>query len=108
MLETTNAVIALALKHRTKDDVTGALAASRYPFCLAISCSCQRAALPPGMPPALRSGAGLKRAPRTLRLTILALPLAALVVRVWPATEWELRSPTKNLDDGEAAAFVVG
>lgn len=31
---------------------------------------------------------------------------AALVVRVWPASEWELRSPTKNLDDGEAAAFV--
>jgi hypothetical protein len=54
VVETTNAAIAVALKHRTKDDVT------------------------------------------------------ALVVRVWPATEWELRSPTKNLDDGEAAAFVVG
>lgn len=52
VLETTNAVIAHALKQRTKDDVT------------------------------------------------------ALVVRVWPASEWELRSPTKNLDDGEAAAFV--
>ncbi|KAL4432531.1 hypothetical protein ABPG77_000468 [Micractinium sp. CCAP 211/92] len=52
VLETTNAVIAHALKQRTKDDVT------------------------------------------------------VLVVRVWPASEWELRSPTKNLDDGEVAAFV--
>lgn len=47
-----SAVIDLALKHRTKDDVT------------------------------------------------------ALVVRVWPASEWELRSPTANLDDGKAASFV--
>ena len=31
---------------------------------------------------------------------------AALVVRVWPGSEWELRSPTKNLDDGQVAAFV--
>lgn len=31
---------------------------------------------------------------------------AVLVVRVWPDAEWELRSPTKNLDDGESAAFV--
>jgi serine/threonine protein phosphatase PrpC len=52
VLESTNAVIAHALKQRTKDDVT------------------------------------------------------ALVVRVWPASEWVLRSPTKNLDDGQAAAFV--
>ena len=31
---------------------------------------------------------------------------AALVLRVWPGSEWELRSPTKNLDDGQVAAFV--
>lgn len=52
VLETTDAVIAHALKQRTKDDVT------------------------------------------------------ALVVRVWPASEWEVRSPTKNLDDGQAVTFV--
>lgn len=52
VLETTNAVIAHALKNRTKDDVT------------------------------------------------------ALVVRVWPGGEWEMRSPTKNLDDGQVASFV--
>ena len=50
--ELASAVVALALKARTKDDVT------------------------------------------------------ALVVRIWPADEWEMRSPTKNLDDGEGASFV--
>ena len=52
MRELASAVVALALKARTKDDVT------------------------------------------------------ALVVRIWPADEWEMRSPTKNLDDGEGASFV--
>eukprot|EP00887_Chlorella_sp_A99_P008144 scaffold12.g8144.t1 len=32
--------------------------------------------------------------------------VTALVVRVWPAREWELRSPGANLDDGQAASFV--
>lgn len=44
---------------------------------------------------------------RALRLsTPTPRPRAALVVRIWPASEWELRSPTKNLDDGGEVAFV--
>lgn len=33
--------------------------------------------------------------------------VTALVVRVWSEEEWELRSPTRNLDDGRAALFEV-
>ncbi len=31
--------------------------------------------------------------------------VTALVIRVWPAAEWMLRSPTTNLDDGQLASF---
>ncbi len=51
-MEVTAAVIAYALKQRTRDDVT------------------------------------------------------VLVARIWPESEWDLRSPLKNLDDGAAVSFV--
>lgn len=31
--------------------------------------------------------------------------VTVLCVRVWSDDEWELRSPTRNLDDGRMAAF---
>ncbi|GAB4823105.1 hypothetical protein N2152v2_010151 [Parachlorella kessleri] len=52
VMEVTAAVIAYALKQRTRDDVT------------------------------------------------------VLVARIWPESEWDLRSPLKNLDDGAAVSFV--
>lgn len=52
VVEITSGVIALALKNRTKDDLT------------------------------------------------------VLAVRVWSSEDWVLRSPSANLDDGEAASFV--
>ena len=33
--------------------------------------------------------------------------VTALVVRLWPAEEWELRSPLMTLDDGQTASFVA-
>ena len=31
--------------------------------------------------------------------------VTALVVRLWPEEEWELRSPLMTLDDGQVASF---
>jgi protein phosphatase len=33
--------------------------------------------------------------------------VTALVVRLWPASEWRLRSPLVTLDDGQTASFVA-
>lgn len=33
--------------------------------------------------------------------------VTVLAIRIWPQSEWDLRSPSRNLDDGEKASFEM-
>ena len=106
MLETTNAVIAHALKQRQAVllGLGPAHQGRRHGWVKGVDGGCclsvQLAASTEVCFPVTARRTRVTPAPAA------PSPAAALVVRVWPGSEWELRSPTKNLDDGQSVAFV--